>query len=61
MATERLVELLLSGQFCDVTVVCQDGRLPMSRLVLAALSPALGEALKAKQEEIELQAEGNKL
>ena len=58
MATERLVELLLSGQFCDVTVVCRDGRLPMSRLVLAAFSPALG-ALKA--EEIELQAEGEDL
>jgi hypothetical protein len=60
MATERLVELLLSGQFCDVTVVCRDGRLPMSRLVLAAFSPALGGALKA-QEEIELQAGGEDL
>ena len=55
MATERLVQLLLSGQFCDVTVLCRDGRLPMSRLVLAAWCPALQGALKNK-EEIELQA-----
>lgn len=55
IAMERLMELVLSGQFCDITVVCRgnDGSqgLPMSRLVLAAVCPAV----KVTNAQVELQ------
>ena len=63
MASQRLVDLLQKGQFCDVTVVCHGAngpqKLPMSRLVLAAFCP---EVIRAKEEthEIELQASDGK-
>jgi len=56
IAMERLMELVLSGQFCDITVVCRgnDGSqgLPMSRLVLAAVCPEV----KVTNAQVELQA-----
>ena len=56
IAMERLMELVLSGQFCDITVVCRGNEgsqgLPMSRLVLAAVCPAV----KVTNAQVELQA-----
>ena len=50
------MELVLSGQFCDITVLCRGDEgsqsLPMSRLVLAAVCPAL----KVTNAQVELQA-----
>lgn len=53
-AVETLVELVLSGRFCDTTVSCRekDGnitRVPMSKLLLAAVGVELGKTNETLQ------------
>lgn len=62
-ATERLVQHVLRGEYCDVTVLCESGsggsdspqKVPMSKLVLAAFCPAL-KAGQSSESEVKLQA-----
>ena len=61
-AAEKLVELVLSGRFCDVKVLCheKDGnitRVPMSRLILAAV----GMDLKGNTLELMMPADAFKM
>ena len=57
MSADRLLQLALSGQFCDMTVRCTGGvpeKVPMSKLFLAAVCPKLQATLAAPTSEIEL-------